>query len=253
MKKIAGVAFIRLGVKLGYCFESSINSMKACCDHVFVTYIESGEDNTLEVLKGMVDEKLTILICTDEQWQQHKGKEKISFFQNTSIDYAKKAGYEYVLLVQCDESIHEDSIPHIKQAIELGEESYYVTRHNMWADAEHMLNVPQSRKPVSTVVNRLAKAKYYSYDDGESLYAPANPDFINKIEIFHVGFIRDNKKHIAKIKEIQQNIFQIEYDKRADLKEEFDWKDWGFTDADLVPIHKPLPIYLKDWILKLNK
>jgi hypothetical protein len=78
-------------------------------------------------------------------------------------------------------------------------------------------------------------------------------NFINKIEIWHCGFIRDNKKHITKIKEIQQNIFQIEYDKRADLKEEFDWKDWGFTDADLVPIHKPLPIYLKDWILKLNK
>ena len=46
---------------------------------------------------------------------------------------------------------------------------------------------------------------------------------------------------------------QIEAGVKADLKEEFDWKDWGFTDADLVPIHKPLPIYLKDWILKLNK
>lgn len=253
-KKLAGVCFIRLGVKLGYCFEAAINSMKAVCDHIFVTYIECNEDDTLEVLKGMLDSKLTILTCTDEQWQEQKGKEKLSYFQNCSIEYAQKEGYEYVLLIQADEVLHEDSIPYIKRALALGEEAYFTVRYNMWGSNHTMLNVPQSRKPCSTCVNRLAKSYYRSVDDGENIATNgASLDFINLIEIFHAGFIRNPTKHIAKIKEIQQNIFGMDYDKRADLKPEFDWKDWGFTAKDLISIPKPLPIYLNYWVKNLNK
>jgi hypothetical protein len=250
MKKLAGVTMIRQGCALDYCFEASINSMKAFCDVVYVCYVES-EDETLELLKSIGG--ITIILCTKESWDKREGREKLSYFQNIAINKAQIDGYEYCFLCQADECVSQDSIPHIRQAVELGEEGYCVTRHNLWADEHHMLNVRQDRSPVSTIVNRLTKTYYRSYDDGESILSNSNLNFINKIEIFHMGFIRDNKKHIAKIKEIQQNIFQIEYDKRADLKEEFDWKDWGFTESDLVPIHKPLPIYLKDWILKLNK
>lgn len=253
-KQLAGVMFVRLGIKLDYCFEASINSMKAFCDHVFVTYVECYEDNTLEVLKSMLDEKLTILTCTDEQWKSQTGKEKLSYFQNVSIEYAQKEGYEYVFLCQADEVTHEDSIPFIKRALALNEEAYFVVRYNMWGSSETMLNVPQNRKPCSTCVNRMAKSHYRSVDDGENLATNgASLDFINLIEIFHCGFIRDSKKHIAKIKEIQANIFGGDYDKRADLKPEFDWKDWGFTHDDLIHIHKPLPKYLKSWIENLNK
>ena len=117
-----------------------------------------------------------------------------------------------------------------------------------------MLNVPQNRKPCSTCVNRLAKSHYRSVDDGENVATNgASLDFINLIEIFHMGFVRDSEKHIAKIKEIQGNIFGMDYDKRADLKPEFDWKDWGFTHDDLIHIPKPLPVYLYKWVKNLNK
>jgi hypothetical protein len=249
-KKIAGCCFVRNAILFDYCIEASINSMKAFCDVVYVCYVE-GEDETLELLKSIGG--ITLIVCKKDEWDKIQGREKLALFQNVAINQAQIDGYEYCFLCQADECVSQDSIPHIRQAVELGEEGYCVTRHNLWADEHHMLNVRQDRSPVSTVVNRLTKTCYRSYGDGESILSNSNLNFINKIEIFHMGFIRDNKKHIAKIKEIQQNIFQIEYDKRADLKEEFDWKDWGFTDADLVPIHKPLPIYLKDWILKLNK
>lgn len=243
-KKLAGTFFIRNGISLGYCFEATLLSLKGICDHVYVVYVES-EDGTLDVLKRHVDEKVSILTCTNDQWNEHQGRTKLALFQNVGIDYAEKAGYEYVLLVQGDECLHEDSKQYIEQALELNEEAYFCTRYNLWKDEEHMLNVPQNRKPCSTVVNRLCKSIYRSIDDGESLATnSASLDFINLIEIFHMGFVRDSKKHIAKIKEIQQNIFQMDYDKRADLKEEFDWKDWGFTEEDLIPIPKRLPKYL---------
>lgn len=246
-KELAGVCFVRNAILYDYCIEASIKSMQAFCNEVIVVYV-IGEDDTLSLLKNV-----TVLTCDNAAWQSVSGREKLAYFQNIAIEYARSLGYEYCFLCQADEVVHEDSISHIMQAVELGEEGYYVTRHNMWADAEHMLNVPQSRKPVSTVVNRLTKTCYRSVDDGESILSPANLDFINKIEIFHMGFIRDNRKHIGKIKEMQKNIFLMDYDKRADLKPDFDWKDWGFTDKDLIKIHKPLPIYVKDWVDNLNK
>ena len=253
-KKIAGVCFVRNAIIFDYCIEASINSMRAFCDHVFVCYVES-DDDTYSKLLWMEGDNLTILKCSNEQWESVHGKEKLSFFQNVAIEYAQQQGYEYCFLCQADECVHEDSIPYIQRALALGEESYFITRYNLWGSPETMLNVPQSRKPVSTVVNRIAKSCYRSVDDGESIAANgASLDFINLIEIFHAGFIRDKKKHIAKIKEIQQNIFAMEhYDSRADLKPEFDWKDWGFTEDDLVRIPKPLPIYLDSWISQLNK
>lgn len=253
-KQLAGVCFVRHAEKLDYCIESSINSMKAFCDMVFVTYIESDQDNTLEILKGLLDEKLTILTCTDAQWQEQKGKTKLAYFQNVSIEYAEKQGYEYVYLNQADEVTHEDSIPFIKRALALGEEAYFVSRYNMWGSTKTMLNVRQSRKPCSTCVNRIAKSYYRSVDDGENLATNgASLDFINLIEIFHCGFIRDSEKHIAKIKEIQGNIFGGGVDERVHLKPKFEWQDWGFSHSDLIHIPKALPVYLDKWIENLNK
>ena len=253
MKKLAGTLFIRNGRELDYCFEAAIKSLQVFCNHVFVC--EAGStDDTFEVLKTLLDGKTTILQCSKEQWNEQQGRQKLSYFSNIAIQYAQQQGYEYQFNLQGDEVIDPDSIPYIQRAIELGEEGYYVTRHNMWADAEHILNVPQSRKPVSTQIARLTKTCYRSVDDAESCLAPCSLDFINLIQVWHMGFIRDNQKHIVKIKEMQKNIFQFDnYDSRADLKPEFDWKDWGFTEKDLIKIHKPLPIYAKEWVENLNK
>ncbi len=252
-KKLAGTLLIKNGVMYDYCFEAAIKSLQDLCDHVFIAYVES-DDNTLEMLNTLADGKTTILSCRKEDWDSHEGRTKLSLFTNVAIEYAQAQGYEYQFNLQSDEVLDPDSFPYIKSAIELGEEGYYVTRHNLWGSTSHMLNVPQSRKPVSTQVGRLTKTNYRSVDDAESCLAPCSLDFINQIVIWHCGFIRDNRKHIAKIKEMQKNIFQFDsYDSRADLKEEFDWKDWGFTHDDLISLPKPLPKYLDKWISNLNK
>lgn len=250
--KLAGCCFIRRGVDLDYCFEAAIKSMQAVCDMVFVTYCES-DDGTLERLKA-IGSPMQIIVCSEDEWISQVGKEKLSYFQNKSIELAQEQMYEYVLLVQCDECLHEDSIPLIYRALELGEESYFISRHNLWGSHETMLNVRQNRKPVSTVVNRLAKSYYRSVDDGESLATNgASLDFINLIEIFHCGFIRDSRKHVEKIKEIQGNIFGMDVDSRVINAETFDPWIMGFEKSDVIPIPKPLPIYLNDWIKNLNK
>lgn len=251
-KKLAGTLFVRNATEYDYCVEAAIRSLQACCDHVFVC--EAGStDDTFEVLQTVLDGRTTILQCTKEQWDAQVGREKLNYFTNIAIEYAQQQGYEYQFNLQSDEVIDRDSNRYINQAIELGEEGYLVTRHNLWGSPTTMLNVRQSRKPVSTQICRLTKTGYRSIGDAESVNCPASLDFINLIQVWHMGFIRDNKKHIAKIKEIQGNIFQMGVDERVNLKPEFDWKDWGFTYDDLISIHKPLPVYVKDWVQKLNK
>ena len=251
-KKLAGTLFIRNGCELDYCFEAAIKSLQAFCDWVFV--LDAGStDDTFQVLQTLLDNKTTILQISEEDWNRQVGRDKLNYFTNIAIEYAQQHGYEYQFNLQGDEVLDPDSFQYIRQAIELGEEGYIITRYNLWKDEHHMLNVPQSKKPVSTQICRLTKTSYRSAGDAESVNCPASLDFINLISVWHCGFIRNPKKHIAKIKEMQKNIFLMDYDKRADLKPEFDWKDWGFTEADLIPIHKPLPIYLNEWIAKLNK
>jgi hypothetical protein len=256
-KTIAGVTLVKDAVKYDYCIEACVQSLAAFCDIVFIVAVKT-DDGTIELLDNMVLPNyppIVTLFQEESAWLAHEGRTKLSTFQNIGIEEAQKYGCDYVFLLQADECLHPDSISHIKRAVELDEEAFFVTRHNMWGGADTILNVPQSRKPCSSVVNRLTKSHWRSVEDGESIASStASLDFINLIEIFHVGFIRNNVKHIAKIKEIQKNIFAMEnYDSRADIKEEFDWKDWGFTEADLVPIPKPLPFYLNDWIAGLNK
>lgn len=252
IKNLAGTLFIRQGVALDYCFEAAIRSLQAFCGHVFICYVQS-EDETYERLKVVLTENTSVMVCSQESWDEQQGRQKLSYFTNRAIEWAQHMGYEYQFNLQGDEVITPESIPYIKRAVELGEEGYYVTRHNFWKDEHHVLNVLQSRKPVSTVVNRLTKTGYRSIDDAESIACNSSLDFINLIEINHYGFIRNNVKHIAKIKEMQQNIFLMDYDKRADLKPEFDYRDWGFTEEDIIPHNKQIPPYAKEWLENRNK
>lgn len=250
-KRLAGTLFVRNAIEFDYCVEAAINSLKSFCDHLFI--VDAGSnDGTYDLILSMQDEKMTIIHCIG-LWETIQGREKLSYFTNIAIEKAQSEGYEYQFNLQADEVLEPDSFPYIKRAIELGEEGYIITRHNLWGSTETMLNVRQSRKPVSTQICRLTKTQYRSAGDAESVNCPASLDFINLIQIWHLGFVRDNKKHIAKIKEIQGNIFQMNVDERVNIRPEFDWKDWGFTYDDLISIPKPLPKYLDNWIKNLNK
>jgi hypothetical protein len=250
-KKLAGITFIRNGVLLDYCFEAAVHSLQAICDHVFVVYVE-GDDNTLEALEAIGG--ITLITCARESWDEIKGKEKLSYFQNIGIQYAQQQGFDYCLLVQGDEVIHESSFPYIKRAVELGEESFFVSRINLWGSSRTQLNVPQARKPVSSVVNRLTKTSYRSVDDGESIAAPASLDFINLIRIYHMGFVRDKHKHCNKVRVMQEEVFGFsEMDKRVrDMNNVFD--PWiHFAKEDVLPIEEELPVFVREWAAQRDR
>jgi|SRR5688572_13971871 len=249
MKRIGGVGFILNGIQQDYSFMESIHSMLACCDQVHI--LDAGStDGTQEVLKSINDDRLFVYLLSDQSlWNSIEGPTKLSYFQNIVMDKAQQAGMDFLLLVQADEIVHEDSIPNIRAAVEEGAADAYVfTRYNLFKDPYHFLNVPQHMKPCSTEVVRLAKSHWRSYSDGEHIKCITCRPYktLGHLEIFHTGYVRHKRLHLLKIRHMLTEVFKMDMDKRAENCEEFEW-DRFFKEEDLLPIPKALPIYVQQW------
>ena len=130
---------------------------------------------------------------------------------------AEQAGADYIFLLQADEVLHEDSVHYLRAAAEDGMEAYVMNRYNLFKDPYHMLNVDQDRKPCSTEVVRLARSYRRSYGDGEHLQCATVSVYkqLNAIEIFHLGFVRDQVKMVPKVKHMLTEVFKMDMDIRA--------------------------------------
>jgi len=251
-KELAGVTFIRNAIEFDYHIIETIKSLLECCDHVFV--VDAGsDDGTSELLSKFWEEAnapLDLIHLRPEDWFAQQGREKLSYFTNIAIEAAQKRGFEWVLYVQADEILHESSYEWARRAIQRHPEDDGIlcTRHNLWGDSQHRLNVPQAQKPCSTEVIRLAKSHCRAVGDAESLNGQCKWVYDEEIVIFHTGFGRDKYKMIPKIKNMQVAVFQMGgYDPTLDqMADGFD--PWiNFSPEDVVKISGSLPKLIQDW------
>jgi len=246
MKKLAGVIFLYNCESQDYCYKQAIKCLLAFCDQVYV--LDAGSIDGTQ--KGMfVDGNVTYIMLNGEEWASQNGKEKLSYFTNKAIEIAEADGYEYIFSLQADEILHEKSYKAVREAVEKGCEGYAVSRINLWGSPYHQLKVPQERKPCSTTIFRLAKAKYRAYGDAESL-AVDNPsiDFHDEIKIYHMGFVRKREVMVSKIKHMQEKVFGMsEADPKLRGMMIFDPWAWFDKEEDLELINEPLPEIIKGW------
>ena len=98
---------------------------------------------------------------------------------------------------------------------------------------------------------RLARPKYNSLDDAEGIGAPYSVEYLDKIRIYHMGFVRDRKIHNAKIINMHENIFGIPRDSRCDddARENVGIfrPETRFSKEDLLSIPEPLPKVIQEW------
>jgi hypothetical protein len=246
-KTLGGACFGWNAISQDYSIIESLECLYEMCDEVCVVY--GGTDGTVELIKNWINSKpekkpIWHLEISEREWNAQHGREKLSYFSNLAIS---NLDTDWVYYQQADEITHESSFPIIRQAIESDEEAFVIHRINLWCSPYMRLDVPQERKPVSTEVIRLAKAKYRCIGDAESLGVPSVGGVID-VNMYHMGFVRDRKKHIGKIIHMQKDVFLMDYDKRVDdCHGVFNpWK-FGFTPKDLQPIDEPLPKYIQEW------
>lgn len=244
MKTLGGAIFCYNAIKHDYHVVESILNLKEFCDRVVV--LDAGStDGTVELIQSLADHNCRI-ICINEWYKaQGMGSFKLSYFANLAMSALDT---DYIYHAQCDESVHEDSFPWIRKAMEEGKEGYMCRRYNLWKDPQHMLNVEQARKPCSTEIVRLAKRQYRAVDDAESLGVPSvYIDYLDKIEIFHAGYVRKKDVMVSKVKFLQLDVFEMsDYDHRLDVSPDFQAMDY-FNPEDIIPIVKPLPKVIQEW------
>lgn len=242
-KTLGGITWVYNAIQQDYPIVEAANCLKELCDKVII--LDAGSnDGTYDIIKSLEDDKTKIVRCSNSEWHKHQGREKLSFFQNFAAAFLIT---DYYFCLQSDEIIHEKSFEVIRRAIETGNEGYLISRINLWGDSQHQLNVPQDRKPVSTEIVRLAKQYCRSVDDGESIAVQdLNIHFLNDIRVYHMGFVRDNVKHLVKIRHIQEDVFQIECDKRIEgMTKFYPWV--AFNREDVIPIKEDLPKFITQW------
>ena len=138
-------------------------------------------------------------------------------------------------------------------------EAFIVRRVNLWGDPYHYLNYPkiiasgrEGHLPCSNHTGRLAKLKYKSWNDAESLDAPFNHDYAESIRTYHVGFVRDPFKMVQAKMYMQKVVFNLGY---YDPRFDDDVKTNGgkfnpytrFSKEDLLPITEALPKVIQAW------
>lgn len=237
--------FIHNGEAFDYNYRETIACMKAFADKVVV--IDAGStDGTGDICEGLCDSKTTVIRVSNEEWNQHKGRGKISYFQNEA---KRLLDTEYHFQMQADEILHESCFGAVREAISWGMNAYMVNRINLWFDPWHQLNVPQDRKPCSTSVVRLAKTRFDSVDDGESLCVPSVAgEWLDQIRLYHMGFVRDRTKMKSKVIHIQEQVFGTPHDHRLDDSDQFDPARFFDFNKDVILIGEKLPVFIQQWV-----
>ena len=247
---LGGIQFVRNGIELDYCFEESISCLKALCDQVIILDVGS-TDGTTEIVKSFEDEKTKVVCLPASEWDKLKGKEMLAHFQNMAKEMLTTDWY---FLLQSDEILHEDCFPAVREAIEKDEEGFFCQRINLWGDSQHQLNVGMDRTPVGTTIIRLAKTKYYSVGDGEGIYCVASFEYLNKIRIYHMGFVRDKFIHTKKIEHLLLRVFgHNDLDPKVIAMNGVFDPFSNFSREDLMPIQDKLPKFIQQWAEQRDK
>jgi hypothetical protein len=227
----------------------SLNCLLDLCDYVAVVDVGS-DDGTLSSIRDLVaisGNKMNLWTLTNEQWERDEryGKERISMYQNLAKSMLDT---DYYIVLQADEIIHEDSFEYIRRKLndQYATEGYVLPRYNFWGDCNSVLDVSEERQPCSTQVVRIAKLKYDSADDGESISVP-NPKRLMAAPIYHLGFVRNKEIMKEKVKSLQLDTFRLgHYDPKLDQADYFKSDLW-FSAQETFQCTN-LPKYIKEWV-----
>lgn len=199
MKKLGGSVFIHNAIEFDYCIEASVSSLCAVCDEV-VVLDASSTDGTTELVSQLA-QRLPIKLVTGIEWEQAPNYIRLSKLANMAKSYLNT---EWHFMLQADEVLHESSFKHIRKAIEdSSKKSYFVRRLNFFGDYNHFIKIEQDgcHKPCSDTIIRLATIENPAVSDAESIGvdpALSSIEYIDRIIIFHYGYVRQDAKHIAK-------------------------------------------------------
>ena len=257
-KTLGGSLFAHNAVRFDYCLEEAIHSLAALCDEVVLLEAES-DDGTVDVMQRVAGEYPHVTVYDHGLWECAPDKDRLNILANQAKDLLKT---DWHFMLQADEVIHEKSFPAIRDAMASGKaKSYRVRRFNLYRDCQSMvrLDLPNGRKPCSDEPVRLALPSLNAGGDAESIVGGENcPDFTDRINVFHYGFVRRGDLILDKVIDMQGWFFGPggQPDRRVvEMKakgEQFQY-DRIMTDDLLCPVPMAHPVFSVGWATERDR
>jgi glycosyltransferase involved in cell wall biosynthesis len=112
--KVSGFTFIKNGQILGYPFLQSIKSILPIVDE-FIVNVGDSEDDTLEMINSIKDEKIRII---ESKWNDGMRDRGYVYGQQKMIAQFNCTG-DWVFYIEGDEVYHEEDLDKIKKSMEM--------------------------------------------------------------------------------------------------------------------------------------
>lgn len=256
---LGGSIFVRNAIRFGYCLTEALDSLYALCDEISV--LECGsDDGTAELLSKWVLSKgtsKTIIVEYGHPWEVTGDYSRLAVLANIA---RSRLTTSWHFMLQADEVIHESSFPLIRQLIEGRASGYYCRRLNLFRSPDVHVRLDSNKKPCGDVVCRLARTNFPALLDAESLAVDAdlNRAHVDKIVIFHYGYVREGELLIAKAMDMLSWFFgpHSTVDARiVKMRNEGNVfrPEVYFSESDVCPIPIPHPVFSKALAARLRR
>jgi glycosyltransferase involved in cell wall biosynthesis len=201
---LGGTLITRDCIRLDYCFEEAIRSLLPVVDEMIV--LDCGStDGTLERLREIEAEGNGLVVFQDGPWGIAPDYHRLSVLYNIASGFLRA---DWQFMIQADEVLHESSREVIRDTIHGEKRSIFVRRLNLFGGVDRMLrlDIPYGDHPCGREICRLAPRDTPAYSDAENLDSnkyPADRTLVDRIVLFHYGYVRRDENHIEKTIEMQ--------------------------------------------------
>lgn len=204
---LSGSLFVRNAIKLDYCVRESIASISELCDEVVVLDCQS-DDGTTDMLLNYCRGLPNVKYMTNGDWRCANDYTKLKILANACI---RETRHPWHFMIQADEVLHENSFEWIREIIKYPSHkntAYGVRRFNLFGTMDRYISLGMPTKPCSDRPVRLARRHIMAGGDAESLVgAHPNYSYLDKLFLFHYGYVRHDKQNVDKAVEMQSWFF----------------------------------------------
>ena len=250
--RIEGFTYVRNGLKMGYPFLPSINSVLPVVDQLFVVVGDS-EDGTREAIENLKNDKIVIV---DSIWEEEKRVNGEIFKDQANLGLQRVTG-EWAIHIQADEVLSEADGEKLLNYIHKADDREEVDGllfpfYHFWGDYQHIRSTRRTHAFEIRAFKNKRNVQSYRDSQGFRIFNPESPDnngtklkvLKTDIPIFHYAYTRD-----PKLMNKKSNYFHRFWHSNDWLKNNTKEADFDYNEVDRLEAYEGShPIYMEDVI-----
>jgi hypothetical protein len=249
--KVCGFTIVRNAIKYGYPVVESIKSILPLCDRMVVA-VGNSDDGTLDLIKSINDEKITIIETVWDDTLKIGGR-VLAMETNKAMD-AIPDDIDWCFYIQADEVVHEKFHPVILREMERrvdhpDVEGLLFNYLHFWGTFDYVgVSRTWYRREIRVIKN---DKRIRSYKDAQGFRINNRKLNVKHIDayIYHYGWVRPPETIKSKIR-----TFKTLYFTGEKLEEELNKANiFDYSAIDAVSLFKGThPKVMKDLVNRLN-